>query len=275
MKTVTVRGPSQGRPRCRRYHCSRPAFGYRSRWWTRSPAVSFTGDAPATLFVYTSYILHRSPARTAAGAQEEKPEAQSPSPPRRPSLAPHLPLQGPELFSKWVGDSEKAIREVFRKAHTAAPSIIFFDELDGLCGTRGSGGVSDRVISQLLTEMDGVGSRGEAEQAERGKMVIVVAATNRPDRHASPGTEGCTVIKGAVYAVHGACGTSAVGEGMHRCSRAAPCDRLFCAPIFAIPNNDFAILDFTAAHFYSSCCWAPHCITRAPAIPCQAVRCGA
>jgi len=90
-----------------------------------------------------------------------------------------LSVKGPELFSKWVGDSEKAVREVFHKAHQAAPAIIFFDELDGLCGVRGSGGVSDRVISQLLTEMDGIAPRGDLK--DKGKTVIVVAATNRPD----------------------------------------------------------------------------------------------
>eukprot|EP00667_Euglena_gracilis_P002706 EG_transcript_2716 len=90
-----------------------------------------------------------------------------------------LSVKGPELFSKWVGDSEKAIREVFRKARQAAPSILFFDELDGLCGVRGSGGVSDRVISQLLTEMDGVTPR--AGDRDVRQAVIVIAATNRPD----------------------------------------------------------------------------------------------
>jgi transitional endoplasmic reticulum ATPase len=75
------------------------------------------------------------------------------------SEANFISIKGPELFSKWVGESEKAIREVFRKGRTAAPSIIFFDELDSVVPRRGTGfgdsGVSERVISQLLTELDG------------------------------------------------------------------------------------------------------------------------
>eukprot|EP00918_Siedleckia_nematoides_P075031 GHVU01164064.1.p1 GENE.GHVU01164064.1~~GHVU01164064.1.p1 ORF type:complete len:865 (-),score=82.47 GHVU01164064.1:47-2434(-) len=90
-----------------------------------------------------------------------------------------IAIKGPELFSKWVGESERAVREVFRKARAAAPSIVFFDEIDAIAGERssGSGGggsdVSDRVLTQLLTEMDGVTSL---------KDVTIVAATNRPDR---------------------------------------------------------------------------------------------
>ncbi|MHA1676297.1 MAG: AAA family ATPase, partial [Candidatus Njordarchaeales archaeon] len=80
------------------------------------------------------------------------------------------------LLSKWVGESERAVREIFRKARQASPAIIFFDEIDSLAPRRGiysgDSGVSERVISQLLTEMDGLQSRGE---------VIVIAATNRPD----------------------------------------------------------------------------------------------
>lgn len=85
-------------------------------------------------------------------------------------------VKGPELFSKWVGDSEKAIHEIFRKARLASPSIIFFDEFDAIGGKRGNGSssssVSDRVLSQLLDEMDG---------ADPLVNVTVVAATNRPD----------------------------------------------------------------------------------------------
>ena len=87
-------------------------------------------------------------------------------------------MKGPELISKWVGESEKAIREVFRKARTAAPAIIFFDEIDALAPTRGAGGDgpgavhNQRVISQLLTEMDGL---------ESMKDIVVIAATNRPE----------------------------------------------------------------------------------------------
>jgi transitional endoplasmic reticulum ATPase len=78
--------------------------------------------------------------------------------------------------SKWVGESEKAIREVFRRARHAAPSIIFFDEIDAVAPARGSGAgdshVTERVISQFLTEIDGIQSL---------KDIVVLAATNRPD----------------------------------------------------------------------------------------------
>ena len=66
---------------------------------------------------------------------------------------------GPELFDKYVGESERAVREIFRRARAAAPAIIFFDEIDALAARRGGGGgggVGDRVLAQMLTEMDGV-----------------------------------------------------------------------------------------------------------------------
>ncbi len=91
------------------------------------------------------------------------------------SEANFISIRGPEIFSKWVGESEKAIRETFRKARLAAPSIIFFDEFDALVPTRGGGGddrVTERVISQLLTEIDGLLSL---------QNIVVIAATNRPD----------------------------------------------------------------------------------------------
>jgi transitional endoplasmic reticulum ATPase len=92
------------------------------------------------------------------------------------SEANFISVKGPEIFSKWVGESEKAIREIFRKGRTAAPAIIFFDELDAIVPRRGLGyadsGASERVISQLLTEIDGV---------ETLQNVLVIAATNRPD----------------------------------------------------------------------------------------------
>ena len=86
-----------------------------------------------------------------------------------------ISVKGPEFLSKWVGESEKAVRETFRKARSAAPCIIFFDEIDAIAGMRGrsaSSEVTDQVISQLLTEMDGL---------EDLKDVILLAATNRPD----------------------------------------------------------------------------------------------
>ncbi|MEM0096739.1 MAG: CDC48 family AAA ATPase [Candidatus Bathyarchaeia archaeon] len=92
------------------------------------------------------------------------------------SEANFISIKGPELLSKWVGESERAVREVFRKAKQAAPSIIFFDEIDAIAPVRGGGygdsHVTERVISQLLTEMDGL---------EELRGVVVLAATNRPD----------------------------------------------------------------------------------------------
>ena len=92
------------------------------------------------------------------------------------SEANFITIKGPEIFSKWVGESEKAIREVFRKARMAAPAVIFFDEIDSLSPRRGLGfadsGVTERVISQLLTELDGIVTLED---------IVVIAATNRPD----------------------------------------------------------------------------------------------
>ncbi len=92
------------------------------------------------------------------------------------SKANFISIKGPELLSKWVGESEKAIREVFRKAKMAAPCIIFFDEFDSIAPSRGrhtsDAGVSEKVLSQFLTELDGL---------ERMKDIVVIAATNRPD----------------------------------------------------------------------------------------------
>mgnify|MGYP001560681389 FL=1 len=90
-----------------------------------------------------------------------------------------ISVKGPEVFSKWVGDSEKAVRDIFVKARSAAPCVVFIDELDGMCGRRGRGGVSDRVITQLLTELDGMPT--EARSDSLHKPVLFVAATNRPD----------------------------------------------------------------------------------------------
>lgn len=91
------------------------------------------------------------------------------------SEANFIGIKGPELFSKYVGESEKAVRETFRKAKQAAPCIIFFDEIDSIAPKRGAGfdsRVTERVVSQLLTELDGI---------EELKEVVVIAATNRPD----------------------------------------------------------------------------------------------
>ena len=87
-----------------------------------------------------------------------------------------IAVRGPEILSKWVGESERAIREIFRKARTYAPAIIFFDEIDAIAPKRGAGigdaRVTERIVSQLLTEMDGI---------EELHDVVVIAATNRPD----------------------------------------------------------------------------------------------
>jgi len=86
-----------------------------------------------------------------------------------------ISVKGPELLSKWVGESERGVREVFRKARQAAPCIVFFDEVDSIVPPRGrdlGSNVTERVVSQILTELDGL---------ESLKDVVVIAATNRPD----------------------------------------------------------------------------------------------
>ncbi len=91
------------------------------------------------------------------------------------SNANFISVKGPELLSKWVGESEKHVRDMFRKARQVAPCIIFFDEIDSLAPRRGGVGdshVTERVVSQLLTELDGL---------EELRDVVVIAATNRPD----------------------------------------------------------------------------------------------
>ena len=91
------------------------------------------------------------------------------------SQANFISIKGPELLSKWVGESEKAVREVFKKARQVSPTVIFFDEIDSLAPRRGQGSesnVTERVVNQLLTEIDGV---------EEMNDVVVIAATNRPD----------------------------------------------------------------------------------------------
>ena len=92
------------------------------------------------------------------------------------SQANFISIKGPEFLSKWVGESEKAVRETFRKARQAAPSVVFLDEIDSIAPARGGSTsdshVTERVISQILTELDGL---------ESLNSVIVIAATNRPD----------------------------------------------------------------------------------------------
>ena len=86
-----------------------------------------------------------------------------------------IPVRGPQLLSKWVGESERAVREVFKKARQVSPSIIFFDEIDALAPARGTSSdshVIDNVLNQILTEMDGL---------EELRDVVVMGATNRPD----------------------------------------------------------------------------------------------
>ena len=91
------------------------------------------------------------------------------------SEANFISVKGPELLSKWVGESERGIREIFRRARQAAPCVVFFDEVDSIAPVRGLGGdsmVTERVVSQLLTEMDGIHSLNG---------VVTIAATNRSD----------------------------------------------------------------------------------------------
>jgi transitional endoplasmic reticulum ATPase len=92
------------------------------------------------------------------------------------SQANFISIKGPEFLSKWVGESERAVRDIFRKARQAAPTVLFFDEMDSIAPARGSGSsdshVTERMISQILSEMDGL---------ESLHNVVVIAATNRPD----------------------------------------------------------------------------------------------
>ena len=91
------------------------------------------------------------------------------------SEANFISVKGPEILSKWVGESEKAIREIFKKAKQAAPTVVFFDEIDAIASMRGievGSKVGERVLNQLLTEMDGL---------EELHNVVIIAATNRPD----------------------------------------------------------------------------------------------
>ncbi|MEM0151072.1 MAG: CDC48 family AAA ATPase [Thermoplasmata archaeon] len=86
-----------------------------------------------------------------------------------------ISIKGPEVLSKWVGESEKAIREVFKKAKQSAPAIVFLDEIDAIAPRRGAytdSGVTERIVNQLLTSMDGI---------ENMEGVVVIASTNRPD----------------------------------------------------------------------------------------------
>lgn len=90
------------------------------------------------------------------------------------SKANFISIKGPELLNKYVGESELAVRQLFKRARASAPCVIFFDELDSLCPRRGSenNSSSERVVNQLLTELDGLDDR---------RNVFVIAATNRPD----------------------------------------------------------------------------------------------
>merc|ERR1712071_25148 len=88
-----------------------------------------------------------------------------------------ISIKGPELLTMWFGESEANVRDVFDKARAAAPCVLFFDELDSIAKARGggggdAGGAADRVMNQLLTEMDGIGAK---------KNVFIIGATNRPD----------------------------------------------------------------------------------------------
>src|SRR6188472_240434 len=91
------------------------------------------------------------------------------------SEANFISVKGPELLSKWIGESERGVREIFRRARQAAPCVVFFDEIDSIAPVRGLGGdsmVTERVVSQLLTELDGI---------QQLTSVVIIAATNRSD----------------------------------------------------------------------------------------------
>jgi transitional endoplasmic reticulum ATPase len=93
-----------------------------------------------------------------------------------------ISVKGPELLSMWFGESESNIRDIFDKARAAAPCVVFLDELDSIAKSRGgsvgdAGGASDRVVNQLLTEMDGMASK---------KSVFIIGATNRYSSHNHP-----------------------------------------------------------------------------------------
>ncbi|MEB3805963.1 MAG: AAA family ATPase, partial [Desulfurococcales archaeon] len=87
-----------------------------------------------------------------------------------------IAVRGPEVLSKWVGESEKAVRRIFERARQVAPTVVFFDEIDAIAPARGfrhdTSGVTDRIVNQLLTELDGIVPL---------QNVVVIAATNRPD----------------------------------------------------------------------------------------------
>jgi peroxin-6 len=89
-----------------------------------------------------------------------------------------LSVKGPELLNMYIGESEANVRKIFQRARNAKPCVIFFDELDSVAPKRGnygdSGGVMDRIVSQLLAELDGMSSGGTSD-------VFVIGATNRPD----------------------------------------------------------------------------------------------
>merc|ERR1712146_239482 len=93
------------------------------------------------------------------------------------SVANFISVKGPELLTMWFGESEANVRDIFDKARSAAPCVLFFDELDSIAKSRGGssgdgGGAGDRVMNQMLTEMDGMNSK---------KQVFIIGATNRPD----------------------------------------------------------------------------------------------
>ena len=95
-----------------------------------------------------------------------------------------MSVKGPELINMYVGESERNVRVVFERARQAKPCVIFFDELDALAPNRGasgdSGGVSDRVVSQLLAELDDISNASDDKESSN-KGVFVIGATNRPD----------------------------------------------------------------------------------------------
>ncbi len=103
-----------------------------------------------------------------------------------------LSVRGPELLSKWLGESEKAIQTLFRRARSASPCIVFFDEIDALAGKRGSSstGVSDRVLAQLLSELDGISSN---RSYSNSTVTVTVTATSKDDNNDNNHSESKTI----------------------------------------------------------------------------------
>ena len=172
-----LRGRALGDPRGVRRDARR-RLGATSAAWTRSSSSSI--EAVEWPLKHPELFAEaRRPAAQGDLALPARPAAARPCSPRPSATETQvnfISVKGPALLSKYVGESERGVREVFRKAKQAAPCIIFFDEIDALVPSRGGGAadshVTERVIGQFLAEMDGI---------EELNGVLVLGATNRPD----------------------------------------------------------------------------------------------